>query len=721
MNMLTDPIETHLAQLLSLRRQAIASHQRRLVVISGELPWSLKLANALADHLTNGTSDKTLWIAREWPEPSNRLQQIIGGECQLLIFNGHHGFDPNLFGAAAGTVTGGGLIILLAPEFNKWQTKSDPVSSRIAVYPHLPESIPNRYIERLIKHIEAETGASQLTILHQSSPPDDANSERERQTTGADGEMEPPQTVGSPDQQRAIEAITRTATGHRHRPLVLTADRGRGKSAALGIAAAQLIKLGKRRIIVTAPARTAVDNLFLHAEAELGNREQTAALEFIAPDRLSLQSLKADLVLVDEAAAIPTPILSKILQDHSRVIFSTTTHGYEGSGQGFALRFVKQLKAQCPDYQALHLEQPIRWAVGDPVEMLVNRLLILDAEPELPDGLLRLAANQIDHIERVDQAQLAGDEEQLRQLFGLLVLAHYRTTPLDLRQLLDGPNLSIYIATHRNTIVATALVADEGEIGIDPDDSVAQELIDDIWLGKRRPQGHLLPQTLIAHLGIKEAAPLRYRRIIRIAVHPSLQRKGIGKELMNKISADAATDQIDILGTSYGATGELMQFWRKNHFSPIFIGSHRNASSGTYALSEMNAITTAGSAIVDIAKRRFQNGLVAQLRDPLQQLDDDIVCMLLQPQPTELEPYDLGDIKSFVDGNRRYETVITPLTQLLLNHFNELRHLSPRHQQLLIMKLLQNHPWEECASRLKMDGRNSTLSEMRLAISQLTN
>jgi tRNA(Met) cytidine acetyltransferase len=54
------------------------------------------------------------------------------------------------------------------------------------------------------------------------------------------------------------------ARGRAHRPLVLIAHRGRGKSAALGIAAARLARDGLRRILVTAPRSGACESLFRH-------------------------------------------------------------------------------------------------------------------------------------------------------------------------------------------------------------------------------------------------------------------------------------------------------------------------------------------------------------------------------------------------------------------------------------------------------------------------
>jgi len=65
-----------------------------------------------------------------------------------------------------------------------------------------------------------------------------------------------------------------------------------------------------------------------------------------------------DLVLIDEAASIPLPLLESFIKQHSRMIFATTEHGYEGSGRGFALRFKKILNEFCPQWKSARLETP---------------------------------------------------------------------------------------------------------------------------------------------------------------------------------------------------------------------------------------------------------------------------------------------------------------------------------------------------------------------------
>ena len=139
---------------------------------------------------------------------------------------------------------------------------------------------------------------------------------------------------------------------------MLSADRGRGKSAVLGLA-------GERRLAESGsglddsgdgPFPRYSGDTFAHAERALAEMpERLAGLSYVSPDRVAQGDVLADLLLVDEAAAIPTPLLEAMLARHSRIVFATTEHGYEGTGRGFHLRFKRILDEQTPDWQELRL------------------------------------------------------------------------------------------------------------------------------------------------------------------------------------------------------------------------------------------------------------------------------------------------------------------------------------------------------------------------------
>ncbi|OQX01556.1 MAG: tRNA(Met) cytidine acetyltransferase, partial [Thiothrix lacustris] len=318
------------------------------------------------------------------------------------------------------------------------------------------------------------------------------------------------------DQFNAIQTIVQAAV-----PLVLTADRGRGKSAALGLAASQLLASGKR-VLLTAPSRATVATVFKHA---------ALPPRFFAPDEL-LQTLpEGEVLLVDEAAAIPIPLLLKMLEHYPRCVFSTTLHGYEGSGRGFVLRFQKALEARIAGWQTVRLHQPMRWSENDPLERFINQSLLLDAdavdvravrEPSLRGIVCR----------RLNRDELADNEPLLRQFFGLLITAHYQTRPSDLRQMLDAPDISIHVLEQQGVIVAVALLSREG--------GLAAELTAAIHAGTRRPHGHPIPQTLTFHAQMPRAAELVCERVMRIAVQPSLQNGGLGAQLLQHLLGFAA-------------------------------------------------------------------------------------------------------------------------------------------------------------------------------------
>ena len=641
------------------------------------------------------------------PLGSDTAVQLLGGELGVLVFDAWAGFDPDAFGALTGCIRAGGLLILLAPPLDEWPAYADPQNARITVAPYPPEQVRGRFLGRLARVIADETS---LILVNGT------RLVRQPSLTAGPVSAEAPLTgpCRTRDQQQAVAALLKVATGHRRRPVVLVSDRGRGKSAAFGIAAAQLAGQGRERIVLTAARADAVAAVF--EQAERVRPDVRRYLHFVAPDELLEHPREADLLLVDEAAAIPVPILEKLLRRYARVAFATTVHGYEGTGRGFSLRFSAMLDAHTNSWKSLSMKMPIRWAPHDPLERLVFRLLALDAEPA--DGTAFAGGAQAPDFEfcRLDRDALAADEATLSELFGLLVQAHYRTRPLDLRHLLDGPNLSVYVMRAAGHIAATALVAAEGGF----DDAAAQA----IWRGASRPHGHLLPETLAAHQGLPGAPRLRCGRIMRVAVHPALQRRGLGRRLVCEITASLEDEGCDYVGTSFGATPQLLAFWHGLGWLPVRLSIQKGASSGGHSAVLMQALTAAGASLLAEARQRFFAQFPHQLSDSLDSLEPALVAALLgegQDYAPSLDAADRRDLEAFARTHRLAEVTIGSLWRLALSGLmhGQSGCLDDSELGVLVTRVLQKHGWRETARSAGCSGRKQALQILRRAAGKL--
>lgn len=634
---------------------------------------------------------------------------LLGREIDALVFDAWAGFDPDAFGALTGCIRAGGLLVLLAPPLGDWPAYTDPQQARITVAPYTPEQVGRRFLARLVRVIGSDDGlllAERERLLRQPSPGG------EMASAAVEEPLQGP--CRTADQRQAVGALLKAATGHRRRPVVLISDRGRGKSAAFGIAAALLANQGRQRIVLTAPRADAVAAVFEQAERiRPGARDY---LHFTAPDELAGNLPAADLLLVDEAAAIPVPILEKLLRHYPRISFASTVHGYEGTGRGFTLRFSTMLDALSNSWKTLTLKTPIRWAADDPLERLVFRLLALDAEPV--DSEAFAGAVGPDDFEpcRLDRDALAADERTLAELFGLLVQAHYRTRPLDLRHLLDGPNLSVYVMRRAGHVAATALVAAEG--GFDRDTA------DAIWFGISRPHGHLLPETLAAHTGLRQAPLLRAGRIMRVAVHPALQRRGLGSRMLKAIVAQLAAEQYDYVGTSFGATPELLGFWQGLGWLPVRLSIRKGASSGTHSAVVLLPLTAAGRALTAQARQRFFAQFPHQLSDSLRGLEPALAVALLR-QGEEWAPVldeaDRQDLLAFAHAQRLAEVSIGSLWRLALRALmlGQAECLEDKELTILVARVLQKHSWGEAVRVAGCSGRKPALLLLRAAVGKL--
>jgi len=701
--------QDQLKTVRGLIETAIEHNQRRALVLAGSRDWCLDVA----DKLVTATGLLSVhWFSDRAPRSAASSQgaaalHLLGTELDALVFDAWSGFDPDAFGALTGSIKGGGLLLLLTPLFRQWPDYADPQNERITVAPYAAERLNGRFLTRLVKVLESDPD---VMICEQgliSKTPQPATFH-----AVAGSRIEPP--CKTPDQQRAVEAVMKVATGHRRRPVVLTSDRGRGKSAAFGIAAANLIRSGHKRILLTGPRLQSVEAVMQHAHRLLA--APSSSIRFVAADELLREPQQAGLVLVDEAAAIPTPLLESLLKRYSRIAFATTIHGYEGTGRGFAVRFSRSLDKYTNSWKALSLATPIRWAANDPLERLVFRMLSLDANAAA-DDLFQGAELHECSIEHLERDSLLEDEQALSELFGLLVQAHYRTRALDLRHLLDGPNLSIYVLRLRQHIAGTALVAEEG--GFDAETAQA------IWAGKRRPHGHLLPEALAVYQGLAEAPLLRCSRIMRIAVHPTLQGRGLGSRLVRHITEQVQRSANDYIGSSFGVTPGLLKFWTKMGWLPARLSIQRGASSGTHSLMMLKPLSCRGEDLLLKARQRFVAQFPHQLCDSLRDLDADLVCRLMRNDgPCRIEPgeADLADVQAFASGQRLLEVSIGSVWRwachTLMTSSRALR-LDEQELSLLVARVLQKHRWQECARRIGVPGRAQAQTVLRSAVEKL--
>lgn len=685
-------------------------------MLAGDAEWGRALADDLCHRLPLTPAS---WIGDAAPGPMESLNgrqalALLGQEREAVVFDAHSGFDPDVFGAVSGTVVGGGLLILLTPPLGQWPDFADPAAERISIAPLSFADVSGRFLQRLVRLLATAEGVSVVEQQAESLPLPAADS--------VPGEVVPAfdrDGFRSTDQQTAVAALVHVVHGHRRRPVVLVADRGRGKSAALGIAAARLLREGLQRIVVTAPRMDAVAPLFEQAAQRLPGarlrrgqlRWHEASIEFHPPDELLLTPIQADLLLVDEAAAIPAPLLTHLLERHSRIAFATTVHGYEGTGRGFAVRFRRVLDTLTPGWREVRLRTPIRWAADDPVEAFVFRALLLDASAAAEEQVADAVPARCEYV-RLDRDTLAADEPTLSQLFGLLVQAHYRTRPNDLRNLLDGPGLCVHVLRHEGLIVATALVAAEGGF----DAGMAQA----IAAGKRRPRGHLIPQSLAAHLGLADAARLRCARVMRIAVHPAVQRRGLGKQLLRQICRQAEADGFDLLGASFGASEDLLAFWHNEKSLPVRLGFSRDHASGAHSVMLLRALSERGEVIFSAARARFLADFALQLGDPLRELEPRLAAQLLRRSGGETAvgaPLHAGDgqtLRDFACGARGFEDCLGALHRLALRTLADPAcMLDAAGQRLLVAKLLQRRRWGEVAALLGVPGRAAVVERLR--------
>ncbi|KAF1789901.1 TmcA/NAT10/Kre33 [Phytophthora cactorum] len=474
------------------------------------------------------------------------------------------------------------------------------------------------------------------------------------------------------DQAKAILTFVEAVSEKTLRSTVaLTAGRGRGKSAALGMALAGAVAYGYSNIFVTAPSpenlKTVFDFVFKgfdalkykeHLDYEIVQstnpefnhavvrvnifREHRQTIQYIQPTHHE-KLAQAELVAIDEAAAIPLPVVKNLLGPYL-VFMSSTINGYEGTGRSLSLKLLQKLREQQGSAgeaaaraaanihgdqkrrkgeQKLHeerwqaasnaahaaaagsasssarvlrevaLETPIRYAPNDPVERWLNDLLCLDAtnaSHRLVAGTPHPRDCELYYVNRDSLFSYHKlSESFLQHIMALYVSSHYKNQPNDLQLLSDAP------AHHVFALLGPGAEA-QGNAGQLPDVLCVVQVALEGEISKasvraqlargQRASGDLIPWTVAQQFQDSEFAALSGARVVRIATHPDVTGMGYGSraiELLTKYyQGEITCDRLHWFGTSFGLTLPLHNFWSRAKFRSVYIRQTANDLTGEH-------------------------------------------------------------------------------------------------------------------------------------------
>ncbi|KAI1094311.1 DUF699-domain-containing protein [Rostrohypoxylon terebratum] len=520
--------------------------------------------------------------------------KILGRTFGMCILQDFEALTPNTLARTIETVEGGGLVILLLKGMDSLRqlyTLSMDVHSRYRTEAH--HDVVARFNERFLLSLGRCESClvidDELNVLPISGgrgvkplpPAEESKSPEEIELEKIKDRLQDTQPIGSlvklartKDQAEALVTFVDAISAKTLRNTVsLTAARGRGKSAALGVAIAAAVSYGYSNIFVTSPSPENLGTLFefvFKAFDALNYQDHTdySIIQSTNPDfkkaivrvnifrnhRQTIQYIRpqdahvlgqAELVIIDEAAAIPLPLVRKLLGPYT-VFMASTISGYEGTGRSLSLKLIKQLKEQAAtsiaqdgetrsprSLKEVTLNEPIRYGKGDAVEKWLNALLCLDVTPSKPKNNIFPDPSQCQllHVNRDTLFSYHPVPERfLRQMVALFVTSHYKNTPDDMQLMSDAPAHELFVLTS-STIQDNGLPEPLCVIQIALEGNISKQSVMAGLDRGQRPAGDLIP-WLVSQQFQDDFASLSGARIVRIATHPDCVSMGYGTKAL---------------------------------------------------------------------------------------------------------------------------------------------------------------------------------------------
>lgn len=530
-------------------------------------------------------------------------ERILGNTFGMCILQDFEALTPNLLARTIETVEGGGLIILLLRSLSSLTslyTMVMDVHERYRTESHLEAA--GRFNERFLLSLASCKACvlmdDEMNVLPISShirsitpvpvkEDSEGLPEGEWDLKNLKEQLSDEFPVGplikkccTLDQGRAVVTFLDAILDKTLRSTVaLLAGRGRGKSAALGLAVAGAVAAGYSNIFVTAPSPENLKTLFdfvckglnaveykEHIDFDVVKstnpefKKATVRINIYKQHRQTIQYIQpqeheklsqVELLVVDEAAAIPLPVVKSLLGPYL-VFLSSTVNGYEGTGRSLSLKLLQQLEEQSQVsnksvegslsgrlFKKIELSESIRYASGDPIEQWLHALLCLDVTSSIPPINRLPPPGECDlyYVNRDTLFSYHRDSELfLQRMMALYVASHYKNSPNDLQLMADAPAHHLFVllgpvdetSNQLPDILCVIQVCLEGQIS-------RKSAMKSLSAG-HQPFGDQIPWKFCEQFREANFPSLSGARIVRIATHPSAMRLGYGSQAVELLT-----------------------------------------------------------------------------------------------------------------------------------------------------------------------------------------
>lgn len=602
-------------------------------------------------------------------------QKVLGQTFGFLVLQDFEALTPNVLCRTVETVEGGGVVILLLNTMsslnNLYEISMDIHSKLVS---HIHGTIEPRFVKRFIYSLasahntivvddelnvlpiakmtlsdlpKAKSSSKKLSKLQVSLSESDAEVLEVKLLTKLStmcikhGQLKALITLFNVVSKGAeiVQKLNITT---------IISARGRGKSATIGLFLSAALNMGFRNILIVAPAMENVQTLYTFLEKGLqllGTPEDShvvvsrkdgyiecislsvkgnTCVKYVESSSIDVKSGAGnylyDILIIEEAASIPLPIVESLCRK-GIVIISSTVGGYEGTGRSLSLKLIDKFRNTNPDaLTEITLKEPIRYSKHDSIEAWLNGLLCLGLPADNPTDRALLPPPSKCQLYLVNRDVLFSyhpkAESFLNSVVSVMSFAHYRNSPDDLLLLSDAPahKLLVLMSTDsegkepgsvsdlENQVFCVLHVVIEGRIS----KLIAKEAVSQ---GTTKKSGDLIPWTLTQNFCTDDFCQLLGVRVIRLAVPQAFQSMGYGTECMSQfisnidsvvnqsvakdtllvpIDPDAGckkdAEKVDYVGTCFGLSPPLLKFWISHSFKPVYCRQVPNEATGEFSI-----------------------------------------------------------------------------------------------------------------------------------------